>query len=392
MSERRWLITSGAFVSMSFIGMSRTFLGTALPAIRSSLGLTILQAGTLTALLQFGFTVAVFVGGPVSDLFRKSSVLMVGCLFVGIDLLLFGSSGWFWLNLIGIALIGVGGGLIESSSNPLVIQLFPGRESMVMQLHHFFFAVGSLAGPLIMGAILAKAIPWQWAYYGFGLFALSAFFFILLQKGTDLPKRGGLNMGQVGGLMTDKTFLALFFITFFNSGIQNGICFWMVSFLEETRGFPIALASTSLFLFFACVAVGRLFLSYLLTRFHEATYLLSAYSLLFMSLFLSIYTPGKWAILFFALTGLAQAGIFPSLLGMTGRIYSKIPGTAMGILATGAGFGSVLIPWVMSLISQLIGLKAGFLSFEIFVILCIALMGIQRHHLKELIPLRVPAH
>lgn len=375
---------------MSFIGMSRTFLGTALPAIRSSLELSILQAGTLTALLQLGFSVAVFVGGPISDVFKKSTVLMLGCLFMGIHLILFGFSEWFWLNLIGIAFIGIGGGLIESSSNPLLIQLFQGQESMVMQLHHFFFAVGSLAGPLIMGTVLAKAIPWQWAYIGFGLFALSTFFFILLQKTSGPQKKGGFEMKPVRNLMTERTFLSLFFVTFFNSGVQNGISFWMVTFLKETKGFPIALASTSLFLFFASLAIGRLFSSYLLTRFHETTYLLSLFSLLFVSLLASIFVSGKWTILFFALAGLSHSAVFPSLLGITGKIYSTIPGTAMGILATGAGLGSVVIPWLMSLISQFTNLKAGFLSFEIFVVLCVALVGVQFHHLKRLIPLRVP--
>ena len=389
--KAKWMVTSGAFISMSFLGMSRTFLGTALPAIRSSLELTILQAGTLTALLQLGFSAAVFIGGPISDVFKKSTVLMLGCLFMGINLILFGFSEWFWLNLTGIVFIGIGGGLIESSSNPLLIELFPGQESMVMQLHHFFFALGSLGGPLIMGAVLAKAIPWQWAYVGFGLFALSIFFFILLQKASTPQKKGGFEMRLVRNLMIEKTFLSLFFITFFNSGVQNGICFWMVTFLKETRGFPIALASTSLFLFFASVAMGRLFSSYLLTRLHETTYLLGLFSLLFVSLLFSIFAAGKWAILFFALSGLAQSAVFPSLLGMTGKIYSKIPGAAMGILATGAGLGSVVIPWLMSLISQLTNLKAGFLSFEVFVVLCVVLVGIQFHHLRRLLPLRVPA-
>jgi len=140
MPEKRWLITFGAFISMSFIGMSRTFLGTALPAIRSSFDLNILQAGTLTALLQLGFSIAVLVGGPISDIFKKQSVLLLGCLLIGINLILFGFSEWFWINLFGITLIGIGGGLIESSSNPLLIQLFPGRESTVLNLHHFFFA------------------------------------------------------------------------------------------------------------------------------------------------------------------------------------------------------------------------------------------------------------
>jgi len=359
-----------------------------MPAIRSTLELTILQAGTLTGLLQLGFSTAVFVGGPVSDIFKKRSLLMLGCLFIGTNLLLFGFSEWFWLNLIGIAFMGIGGGLIESSSNPLVIQLFPGRESMVMQLHHFFFALGSLAGPLIMGVVLAKSIPWQWAYIGFGLFALSVFFFILLQGTSPPQKKGGFDLRIVGGLMREKIFLSLFFTTFCVSGIQNGICFWMVTFLKETKGLSITLASSSLFFFFACLAVGRLFSSYLLTRFHETSFLLTLFSLLFVCLMLAIFAAAKWAILFFALCGLALSGVFPSLLGMTGKIYSRIPGAAMGILATGAGLGSVTVPWLMSFISQMTRLEVGFLTFEVFVGFCLVLMGIQSSPLKKLIPSR----
>jgi MFS transporter, FHS family, glucose/mannose:H+ symporter len=380
------MISSGAFVSMSFLGMSRTFLGTAFPAIRSSLDLTLLQAGTLTALLQFGFTTAVFIGGPISDIIKKSSILMLGCLLMGASLILFGFSDWLWLGLVGITFIGIGGGMIESSSNPLLIQLFPGRESMVMNLHHFFFAMGSLGGPLIMGVALSKSIPWQWVYMGFGFFVLAIFLFIFFQRTSAPPKRGGFDMRPIGRLMTDKTFLSLFFVTFFNSGTQNGICFWMVTFLKETKGLPIALASASLSLFFVCVAVGRLFSSNLITRFHETHYLLVLFSFLFVSLLLSILVPGKWAIPFFALCGLAHSGIYPSLLAMTGKIYQEAPGAAMGILTTGGGLGSIFLPWLMSFVSQLTSLKVGFLTFEIFVIFSLVLLGIQVSDLKKRIP------
>lgn len=383
MPEKRWLITFGAFISMSFIGMSRTFLGTALPAIRSSLDLNILQAGTLTALLQLGFSVAVLVGGPVSDIFKKQFILMLGCLLMGINLILFGFSEWFWINLFGITLIGIGGGLIESSSNPLLIQLFPGRESMVMNLHHFFFALGSLTGPLIMGAVLVRAIPWQWAYIGFGLFALSISLFLLLQKSSASRKKSSFDTKQIKSLLGENTFLLFFFVTFFNSGIQNGITFWMVTFLRDVKGLPISLASYSLFAFFACLALGRLFSSYLITRFHETTYLLGLFSLLLIGLFFAVSSPGKLSIPFFALCGLGHSGVFPSLLGMTGKIYSELPGTAMGVLATGGGLGSVIVPWLMSLVSQMTTLTIGFLSFEIFVILSIFLMGIQAKNLKK---------
>ena len=380
------MISAGAFVSMSFVGMSRTFLGTAFPGIRSSLDLTLLQAGTLTALLQLGFTTAVIVGGPISDIIKKSMILMLGCLLMGASLILFGFSDWFWLSLIGITFIGMGGGMIESSSNPLLIQLFPGRESMVMNLHHFFFAMGSLGGPLIIGAALSKSIPWQWGYMGFGFFVLIVFLFIFFQRASAPPKRGGFDMRPIGRLMTDKIFLSLFLITFFNSGTQNGICFWMVTFLKETKDLSIAMAGASLSLFFVCVAVGRLFSSGLITRFHETKYLVFLFSFLFVSLFFSILAPGKWAILFFALCGLAHSGIYPSLLAMTGKIYQEAPGAAMGILTTRGGLGSIFLPWLMSFVSQLTNLQFGFLTFEVFVIFSLVLMGIQFRSLKRLIP------
>jgi len=224
-----------------------------------------------------------------------------------------------------------------------------------------------------MGAVLADAIPcsgptsfWPVCPFRLSLHPPS--------ERNGCSRKGEFKMGQIGRLMTEKVFLTLFFITFFNSGIQNGIAFWMVTFLKETKGFPISLASSSLFLFFACMAVGRLFSSYLLTRLHETTYLLSAFSLLFMSLFFLRLTLREMDHPFLRPLRIGPVWSLSSLLGMTGKIYSEIPGAAMGILATGGGLGSIVIPWLMSLIAQLTDLTAGFLSFEIFIFFCLMLM------------------
>jgi fucose permease len=374
MIEKRWIIIFGAFISMSFLGMSRTFLGTSLPSIRTTFGLTLVQAGTLTALLQFGFTLAVFVGGPLSDIFKRSFLLMAGCLLMGINLILFGFSDWFLISLLGMSFIGIGGGLIEASSNPLLIHLFPGRESMVMNLHHFFFAAGSLLGPLIMGTLLAREIPWQWVYIGFGIFVLIIFFLLSIQRISSPKVEQKFELKAMVKLVKEKKFLILLTVAFFGLGVQNGIGYWMVTFLRETKSFSISLASTSLFLFFTCLAMGRLFSSYIITKLNEDKYLLGLFSLLFVALFLSIFVPGQWSIMLFALCGLAHSGVFPCLLGMVGKLYSKNPGTAMGLLATGSGLGSMSVPWLMSFISQLSNLTIGFLSFEIYVMVCFFLM------------------
>jgi FHS family glucose/mannose:H+ symporter-like MFS transporter len=382
MNKGRWAITLGAFISMGFLGMSRSFLGTALPAIRSSLDLTFLEAGTFAALLQLGFASAVFVGGPISDVFKKNIILMVGLLVLGTNLIFFGLSQWFWISLSVIALIGIGGGLIEASSNPLLVQLYPGRGSTLMNLHHFFFAIGSLAGPLIMGAVLTRSMPWQWAYMGFGFFVLLILLFLLSQRISSPETGTELEMKVMGKLMGQRTFLSLFLVMFFGNGVQSGIIYWLVTFLEETRGFSISLASISLSLFLLCMAMGRLISSYLLTRINDVVYLVILFSMLLFFMAVSLYGPGKWVIPLFGICGLAMSGVFPTLMGMAGRIYSETPGTAMGLIATGAGLGSMAIPWLMSLISQLTNLRLGFLSFEIYLVAALILICINFKKLR----------
>ncbi len=356
--------------------MSRTFLGTALPAIRSSLDLSLVQAGMFTVCLQFGFAGAVFAGGLLSDVFKKSAMLLLGCLLTGVNLLLFGLSPWFWVNLIAMIFVGIGGGLIEASSDPLLIQLFPGRESTVMNLHHFFYSFGSFAGPPIIGVLLAKSLPWQWGYIGFGLLVLAVFLFLSSQKISSPHSPRRFDFILVKRMLNQRFFWILFWVTFCTMGVQNSIAYWIVTFLKEERGFSIPLASASLSLFFVCMGVGRLLSSYVTTKLHDVVLLMSLFSLHFVSLLITVSVSGLWVVLFLMFCGFAQSAVFPCLLALTGKLYPKNPGTAMGLVSTGAGLGSMVVPWLLALVSQLTSLQTGFFFLDVFLLICLGLMGL----------------
>jgi fucose permease len=308
-------------------------------------------------------------------------------LVIGLSLFLFGFSGWLWASLVCIALVGAAGGVIESSSNPLLVQLFRGRESSVMNIHHFFFAVGSLSGPLIVGAALAGGSTWQEAYRIYGLAALLLSSILFLPGISPVRSDHPFDRRGMGTLLRDPAFLTLFVITFLSVGVQNGIAYWLVTFLQDAKGYSIGIASTSLSLYFVCLAIGRLLTSYLITRVKETIYLLTLFSLVLITLAFIIALPGLGALPFIGLCGLAQAGVFPSLLGRAGRLYSNTPGTALGLIATGTGLGSMAIAWLISLVSQLAGLGVGFAFLELAYLLCVALMI---YHIRRLRKRTIP--
>jgi MFS family permease len=74
--------------------------------------------------------------------------------------------------------------------------------------------------------------------------------------------------------------------------------------------------------------------------------------------------------------GFAQSAVFPCLLALAGKLYPQNPGTAMGLMSTGAGLGSMTVPWLLALVSQLTSLQTGFLFLDVFVLICLGLMGL----------------
>jgi MFS family permease len=139
--------------------------------------------------------------------------------------------------------------MIVSSSSALLIRLYPGKEGRIMNLHHFFYAIGAIAGPLAMGYLLNQGWHWQSVYLVGGVLILAlAGPFAFIRKGEE-EDRASLKRGSLFQLLREKNLILLILITLLGVGTQNGIYFWLVSFLREVRSFPIFLAGLGLSLF-----------------------------------------------------------------------------------------------------------------------------------------------
>ena len=68
----------------------------------------------------------------------------------------------------------------------------------------------------------------------------------------------------------------------------------------------------------------------------------------------------KAALVFIVLAGLACSAIYPSLLALTSLMFKTVEGSALGILSTLAGLGSIGICWLNGLVSQRTNVAFGF--------------------------------
>ena len=383
MIQNRLLITAANFLAIGCMGMSFGFLGPSLPSLRDFLKIDLESAGLFTAGIQFGYGLMGTVGGILSDRFRAERVLVSGCVFLGGGALLFGLWESSSLNLLLVTFIGIGSGLILSSSHVVLVGLYPQRKGSILNIHHIFSASGSLIAPLIIGYFISQQGKWQWGYEGLGFFALSLSIFFTFIRAPRGEVKNRVKFALIGRLAKQRNFILLVLVDFLSMGTQFSVIYLSVTFLKEAKGFSVVAASAVLSGFFILMILGRMGCGWLASRTSNARIILT---LLFSLVIISFIGWRGWGWVSAAgimMTGLAISGIFPSLLALTGEIYHDMAGTAMGFIVMMSGFGGMFFCWLTALISQKTGLGFGFIVPTASAVIALALFRIQYRSLLQ---------
>src|SRR5262245_13872625 len=146
--RRTLILACGVFLAA---GICLASLGPLLPYLSTHLGRDIASLGWIFTALSSGVMLAQFGVGFASDRFGQRPVLAVGMLSMG--------SGMFGVTLsqtlatlLAAAIVaGLGFGVVITAGNLLIARLFPTRGAAALNGMNFFFGLGSVLGPIVVG-------------------------------------------------------------------------------------------------------------------------------------------------------------------------------------------------------------------------------------------------
>jgi len=370
MRYNRSVVTSVAFLSLAFNGLTFTFVGTSLPLIRSLLSITIDQAGNLMAVMQIGFTLFSLIAGILSDRFRCERILLCGCLLLALSSFLLGSTPLLGLNIMFFFAMGSGLGCILSGSNSLLIKLYPRQRGPILNVHHVFFGLGSLVGPLIMNLLIARGMNWRIGYQAEGgilLLLCTVLYFSGGKTQTFVSRK--IFSSNVTRLLHDKQFRVILGVNCLTTGSQVTLLLLGVTFLIETKSYSLSLAGIALSLYSMAMIAGRLLCSRLLRSISHSRIILTLIWMQVTCLLVAWQSTGWICFNAIVLSGLTISGIYPTSLALSGIYYPRVAGSALGLLSTVSGFGSIFICWLAAMIAGLTNMQMG---FTVIVLACSA--------------------
>jgi fucose permease len=364
----------GLFGAFTLFGTSMTIVGAALPKILGDFHWSYAAAGAVIAASAAAYFLgSLFAGKVLKSIGPKATVVsgLAACVF---GLAFFALSPSFPANLLLNVLIGAGQGFIEPAINWSALRMDQDGSGRAMNLMHGAFSIGAVAGPLVLGLIMATGLSWTL------LFRAIAFLFAMI--GIALASMPFIRLGSVDPGSEARTsgkrtvrgpaFYLGFACLLLYVGVEIGISNWIAEYFVRIFSAGPAFASLTVSLFWIGVLAGRFGVP-ALYRGQRQEIILVACSLLLVAATVTLCALGFAAAggplwlpaLFTFLAGLGCSIIYPTVISLVGVACKRAQAEAVSFAVSGGGGGLFAFPFLMSWISQVYGIKIGFASYAI---------------------------
>lgn len=343
---------------MFAFGIVMALVGAIVPTLTNMVPLTLSDVGTLFLAMNFAMLAASLVVGLIMDRQGLKLPLVGGAALVALALALIAGASSFAGLILAVTCLGFGGGALNAATNTLVADLYddPARKAAALNLLGVFFGFGALVLPFSMGALTAILGVDRLLSAASGLCVLIGVAGTVL--GFPPPKRHGWPLAELPRFARMRVIRILGLLLFFQSGNEFLLGGYIAAFLTREIGMPVASASYALAAYWGAIMLARVVLSRLLLEVTPAAVVVSGALIAAAGALLTGFTFAPlFAISTIVLTGLALAGIFPSVLGITGARFRESSGTVFGILFTVALCGGMTIPWFAGHLADAAGLR-----------------------------------
>ena len=345
------MLIFAAILAIFVYGMIAAMLGTILPDLSGRFQLTPKQNGTIALAQALGLTIASVGVGPLLDSQGDKVGLLLGLVLIALALFGLPRSPSFGAIVFLLFLLGVGGGIVVTGANALVSGVSETHRATALNLVNLFFGLGGFATPFLSANLLKKNST-RLCYTIAALTVVT----LIIQAMTHMPAPtggGGFVFADVGPILGKPLLFLLGFFLFLYVSCEVGVWNWLTRHLIA-QGIPESRALNILSLGFALgLLIGRVGVAPILIHVPAIEVTLAASIAMAITTFLMLRTnkpSAAWVLVFFA--GISMAPVFPTVLAITGTVFSRLPGTAIGFVIT-CGWAGLAVS------SRIIGSIAG---------------------------------
>ncbi len=361
--QQSCVITIGCFLSYFLFGLIDNMKGQTLPTLLDDTGYSYSVGGTIILSEYTGFFLAAFLAGILADIFGKKSTLIIAgvCLAVGVTG--YACSTQLMILIGFIFMIGLGLGMLELSGSNIISGLHDTKKAgFYLNLLNAFYGIGAILTPAAVGAMLRLGLSWRRIYVTSLVFIIPIllyFVFMKYPKGREIKKeRRGIYIRETVSLISQKEVCMMYIFIFAYVAAEIAVATWFVEFLQTEKQIGDEKSAAFFSAYFALLMAGRLLGSLVVDRvgYLKSLVIFAAVSIVCLGIGILGTSAMAWILI---IVGFGFSIIFPTATAVISTIPAKNPGTMLGIFFACGGLGGMAGPWLVGIVSETAGLKAG---------------------------------
>lgn len=290
---------------------------------------------------------------------RKTVMLSAAVMFVA--MLLPMARYTFPVVLVAFALLGIGNTILQVALNPLLADVTdPRHTTSMLTLGQFIKAICSTLGPVLVGVAAAWWGDWRLIFPLYAAVTLVSWIWLLCTPIAETPSRP-IFAGTLRGLLTDRYLLMLLSVVALSVGFEVGLMTAVPKYLQARCGLPLDRAGMGCSFYYFARTAGTFLGAVLLVHFQARRFL--AYTMLAALAALAVFLQSQDTTVLYAsllALGLLCANIFAIAFSAALRAVPEQANAVSALMIMGVA-GGALLPPVMGVVADLIGLRASLL-------------------------------
>ena len=370
--RKQFALSYGVFLTNGMLALS---IGSLLPFLRDAHGLDYAFCGLIVSLHSVGNLFSSFFSGALSMLIgRKRSILLFELFFpLSFLLMLYGNSKF--LLAFAFFATGVARGASSNYCNTKINEIATG-QAWALNCLHASFAVGAFTYPLIL-MLITKNNDSSWVYacgllVVLGVITLVMYYLIpeSAKKAASKDKAASKNsQSDVFGFFKVPLFYICIGTLFFYLCAEQGVIGWMITYFKDTGLLPPNLAQTTASILWVMILCGRLLTAFVSTKVKKEN-LLPVMGIGIVVFFLVLISARSTALIVLGIMGFgfSMAGIYATTVSFAGDLIKKYS-LAWSFILTTASLGSIIMPAIVGVIAEKLGIATGIASIAIVLVI-----------------------
>ncbi len=286
---------------------------------------------------SIAYAISVFSVGWMLEKFSVRNLLRAYCSLAALAIICFANAPSLVVFTVFLFFFGCGMGILLPSAFHVTLLLYDAKVRAAKSIAvTFFYAVGSIAGPMLAGLALDRGVTWQGVYYALTVMLLAVIAGTFLpQLKNFAPKKASRNEAEV--VWSINVFLAgLSVFCFMISEFIFG--YWIIQYLMDRLAVGVVMASAALSLWWTCITTGRLAGSFILSRISLAKYIIVSATIASIA-YLGLLGAATYvqAMVLIGIKGFAYSSLYPTLISFgTFQTPKPSPRTTSFFLASGS--------------------------------------------------------